>query len=211
MIAGAFIGPGTVTTCARAGASFGLALLWALVFSTVACLLLQEAAARLTVVTGSDSRRAPERASRAGAAGLALTVTVVGAMVLGCAAYEAGNVIGAVAGAGGALGLSAPWLALLIGLAAALLLAFGTLKAITRVFGGLVALMGVAFLITAVGLQPGLGQLLAGALMPSLPPGSAMVVLGLVGTTVVPYNLFLGSGLARANDLPTCASGSRCR
>ena len=43
IIAAAFIGPGTVTTAASAGAAFELRLLWALVFSTVACLVLQEA------------------------------------------------------------------------------------------------------------------------------------------------------------------------
>jgi Mn2+/Fe2+ NRAMP family transporter len=40
---------------------------------------------------------------------------------------------------------------------------------------------------------------LRGLLLPSLPEGSTLVVLGLVGTTVVPYNLFLGSGLARGH------------
>ncbi len=52
VIAAAFIGPGTVTTAASAGARFGPRLLWALSFSTLACLLLQEASARLTVVSG---------------------------------------------------------------------------------------------------------------------------------------------------------------
>ena len=39
VIAAAFIGPGTVTTAASAGTSFGYSLLWALAFSTLACLL----------------------------------------------------------------------------------------------------------------------------------------------------------------------------
>ena len=38
-------------------------------------------------------------------------------------------------------------------------------------------------------------------LVPRLPAGSGLLVLGLVGTTVVPYNLFLGSGLARGQQL----------
>jgi Mn2+/Fe2+ NRAMP family transporter len=38
-------------------------------------------------------------------------------------------------------------------------------------------------------------------LVPSLPAGAGLLVLGLVGTTVVPYNLFLGSGLARGQKL----------
>jgi len=54
VISAAFIGPGTVTTAASSGASYGTALLWALLFSTLACLLLQEAASRISIVTGKN-------------------------------------------------------------------------------------------------------------------------------------------------------------
>jgi Mn2+/Fe2+ NRAMP family transporter len=37
--------------------------------------------------------------------------------------------------------------------------------------------------------------------VPSIPAGGTVLVLGLVGTTVVPYNLFLGSALARESKL----------
>jgi Mn2+/Fe2+ NRAMP family transporter len=57
--------------------------------------------------------------------------------------------------------------------------------------------MGIAFLVTAVRLGPDLGELLKGLLVPRIPIGGTVLVLGLVGTTVVPYNLFLGSALAR--------------
>ena len=49
LVAAAFIGPGTVTACTTAGAGFGFALLWALVFATVAAMILQGMAARLGV------------------------------------------------------------------------------------------------------------------------------------------------------------------
>ena len=83
------------------------------------------------------------------------------------------------------------------GVAAALLLATGNTRWIARVAGALVAVMGVAFLVTAIRLGPDLGELLRGLLVPSIPVGGTILVLGLVGTTVVPYNLFLGSALAR--------------
>ncbi len=54
VIAAAFLGPGTVTTAARAGAAHRYELLWALVFATVACLVLQEASARLTIASGHN-------------------------------------------------------------------------------------------------------------------------------------------------------------
>jgi manganese transport protein len=94
-----------------------------------------------------------------------------------------------------------------IGVAAALLLWFGTVSAITRAFGVMVSVMGVAFLVTAALVGPAPGEILRAALVPALPAGSGLLAIGLVGTTVVPYNLFLGSGLARGQDLGTMRFG----
>jgi len=196
VISAAFIGPGTVTTCAKAGASFGTALIWALVFSTFACVVLQEAATRVTTATGNDLGRALRDRFR-GAAGHAVTALVLGAIVAGCAAYQAGNVLGAVAGA--QLLRQAPnllWVGA-IGLPAALLLAFAATETVAKVLGGVVALMGLIFVVTAGGMLPELAALARGALVPSVPSGSALLVLGMIGTTVVPYNLFLASALSR--------------
>ena len=51
LIAAAFIGPGTVTLCSIAGLDFGFALLWTLVLSVVATIVLQEMAARLGIIS----------------------------------------------------------------------------------------------------------------------------------------------------------------
>ena len=50
MVAAAFIGPGTVTTATLAGGNFGFTLLWAVAFSVIATLVLQEMTCRLGVV-----------------------------------------------------------------------------------------------------------------------------------------------------------------
>ena len=201
VIAAAFIGPGTVTTAASAGAGYGFALAWALVFSTAACLVLQEAAARLTVVSGRDLAGALRDSFR-GRAGRALVWTLAGGGILiGCAAYEAGNILGGAAGA--ALGVDWPtWaLTLLLGAGAAALLWIGAPEIVARLLALAVALMGVAFLVTAWSLGPDVGALLRGAFVPTTPGESGLLVLGLLGTTVVPYNLFLGSGIAAGEEL----------
>ncbi len=82
-----------------------------------------------------------------------------------------------------------------------LLLYFGNTKNIARALGVLVALMGVAFLVTAVLTKPSVAALIKGTLVPAHPEGSSLLVLGLVGTTVVPYNLFLGSAIAAGQTL----------
>ena len=53
LISASFIGPGTVSTATEAGASFGYALIWAIVFSIITTIFLQEMAARLGVVSGN--------------------------------------------------------------------------------------------------------------------------------------------------------------
>lgn len=201
VIAAAFIGPGTVTTAARAGSDFGLALAWALLFSAVACLVLQEASARLTVLTGSELGEAIRgRLAGSRRAGW-VPGLLAGGVALGCAAYEAGNLLGGVAGLRLAFDAPPALLTVLCSGLAAALLATGSTRFIARSLGLLVAVMGVAFLLTAVRLAPDAGALLAGLAIPRTPPGSTFLVLGLVGTTVVPYNLFLGSALARDRRL----------
>ncbi len=201
MIAAAFVGPGTVTTAASAGCRFGFALLWALLFSTVSCLVLQEASARLTLVSGLNLGEALRRQYTVGFQAAALLLLVLGAIVLGCAAYEAGNILGAVAGA--ALTTSLPPSILVVASVAVAggLLWFNSPRTVARLLSLLVAVMGAAFLLTALRLGPPSGPLLEGALLPSLPPGSGLLALGLVGTTVVPYNIFLGSGIAGGQSL----------
>jgi Mn2+/Fe2+ NRAMP family transporter len=201
VIAAAFIGPGTVTTAAASGAGHRYALLWALLFSSIACLVLQEASARITVVSGRNLGQALRERYRGGVAGAMILALVLGAVVLGCAAYEAGNILGGVAGARLGIDLSPHLLTLASGLVAGLLLWFGAPRTVARLLSVLVAVMGVAFLVTAWKLRPDLGELASGAFVPRLPEGSALLVLGLVGTTVVPYNLFLGSGLARGQTV----------
>jgi len=67
---------------------------------------------------------------------------------------------------------------------------------IAKVLGVVVFLMGIAFLTTALSLNPDWSEVAKGAVMPIIPnsSGAGLIVLGLIGTTVIPYDLFLGSG-----------------
>lgn len=196
LVTAAFIGPGTVTTCSLAGARYGFALLYALVFATVTTLLLQEMTGRLSLASGHDLGQALRSFPRRQAARWAYAVLTLSAITFGCAAYEAGNLTG------GALGLeiltSLPhrvWVAL-ISMAALLILGRKSYKLVERTLILLVFLMSIAFLATALLVRPSLSAV-AGGLVPSLPSGSLILVLALVGTTVVPYNLFLHSAAVK--------------
>ncbi|MDA8019212.1 MAG: divalent metal cation transporter [Thermoanaerobaculia bacterium] len=195
VLAAAFLGPGTITTASRAGASHGAALLWTLLLATLACFVLQDAAARLTIGSGMPLGAALRRRF-----GLRAAAVVALAVVIGCAAYEAGNILGGVAGARMVLDFGIVPLTVASSTLAFALLWVGRTGVVTTVLSALVATMGLAFLVTAVGLRPELGELLRGLAVPTMPAGAGLLLLGLVGTTVVPYNLFLGSGLAQERE-----------
>lgn len=201
ILSAAFIGPGTVTTAASAGAEFGYGIVWALTFSIVACIVLQEASARLTLTTGHNLGESIRNHFGDRPLGRVVTGTVVGSIILGCAAYEAGNILGAVEGFGLIFGVSPVWYTLLSGLAAGLLLWFGTTRVVAIVLGVVVAFMGLCFLTTAILLDPPILQLLQGGVIPQFPEGSGLLILALIGTTVVPYNLFLGSGVSEGQTV----------
>jgi Mn2+/Fe2+ NRAMP family transporter len=205
VIAAAFIGPGTVTTAARAGSDFRFALAWALLFSVFACLVLQEASGRITVLTGKELGEAIRGRFAGSGWGRSVPVLAAIGIILGCAAFEAGNLLGGVAGLRLIVDLSPAVLTSIAGGAAALLLATGNTKWIARVAGALVAVMGVAFLVTAVRLGPDIGELLRGLLVPRIPVGKleemrwglavAVIGGGVISLGVLVVGSALGGGL----------------
>ncbi|MCP3674406.1 MAG: divalent metal cation transporter [Gammaproteobacteria bacterium] len=200
LVTAAFIGPGTVITASLAGANFGFSLLWALLFSVVATIILQEMAARLGVVTqqglGENIRNTFQQPLLRA---VAITL-VVSAIVIGNGAYQSGNISGASLGLES---LMSPihifdlsiW-PLLIGIIAFSLLWRGDYKLIEKALIGLVGLMSLAFIITFIITKPNLGALFSGLLTLSIPTGATLTIIALIGTTVVPYNLFLHAASA---------------
>jgi NRAMP (natural resistance-associated macrophage protein)-like metal ion transporter len=197
VVAAAFIGPGTVTTATVAGSRYAFALLWALVFAVIATLVLQEMSARLGVVGGMGLGEAMRRRFSGGTARVLSAALVIAAILIGNAAYETGNLLGGALGLQELLGGSGRFWGPLMGLAAFFVLWTGRYRWVERVLVGMVAVMGVVFLTTAVATGPAAGRLLAGLWPSGLADRAAVLTaLGLVGTTVVPYNLFLHASAA---------------
>lgn len=201
VLSAAFIGPGTITTAASAGASYQFTLLWALLFSVMACIVLQEAAARLTLISGRNLGETIFQRFKDSIAGRGLAYLVLISIVMGCVAYEAGNILGAVAGAALLTDISTPILTLIVGGGCIALMWFASIRQIAQLLGIVVAVMGLCFLTTAILKKPSLADLFTGLAIPAMPGGSELLVIGLIGTTIVPYNLFLGSGLKHAQNL----------
>lgn len=192
LVAAAFIGPGTVTTCTKSGASAGYALLWAMLFSTIATIVFQEMAARLGIVTkkglGENIR---DRIANPVLKAIAVGIVIVAIFVGNCA-YETGNLTGGILGIQAVVpSLNAKVIVVVLSLLAILLLWSGNYKRIEKLLTGLVIVMSVVFLATAIASKPDWAAVLKGLFVPSLGENNLMTIVGLIGTTVVPYNLFL--------------------
>jgi Mn2+/Fe2+ NRAMP family transporter len=198
ILAAAFVGPGTVTTAAKSGAGFGTTLLWALVFSTLATILLQEAAARITLVSGKNLGEliALQYQRMPWVRGL-----VFGALAFGCAAYETGNLLGAMAGWDVLGGFQPELVLIFLASLSALLLWTGHTRLIALIMGLIVAVMGFTFLYVALHTPVDWGLALKHCFTPSISDSNSLLVIGLIGTTIVPYNLFLGSGIGKGQGL----------
>ncbi|MEX2350147.1 MAG: Nramp family divalent metal transporter [Flavobacteriaceae bacterium] len=205
LVAAAFIGPGTLTVCTLAGVQFGFTLLWAMGLSIVATLVLQEMAMRLGLVYGKGlAHTIKDQISNKIVKVLALML-ILSAIVVGNAAYEAGNISGGVLGVETfvsnatttMMGLQVNYLSLIVGGIAFILLYIGNYKIIERVLIVLVILMSLSFIITAWLTNPDFSEVLKGLFIPEIPEEGFLMILGLVGTTVVPYNLFLHAAIVK--------------
>lgn len=200
VISAAFIGPGTVTTAVTAGSLYGLDLLWTVVFATVACIILQEVSARITIASGLSLGQAVVK-KFGNKNGFWINVTIGVSVIIGCAAYEAGNILGGVSGLNLLFEGDGRIYTILITTFAVIILWSGRQQWISTLMTILVAMMGLSFLVLALHIDFSFSEIIASSAVPKIPVGSELITLGLVGTTIVPYNLFLGSGISKGQTV----------
>ena len=196
LIAAAFIGPGTVTLCTIAGASFGYSLIWAIVLSTFATIVLQEMSLRIGLVTRMNLAEVIRTSIKSVLLNRLIILLIISSIIIGNTAYEAGNITGASLGISAIINYeSINYIPVFIGLIAFVILYQGDYKILERSLVLLVIIMSVSFFITAIMTKPDITNLLNGIFKPKVNSSNLIVVLGLIGTTVVPYNIFLHSSL----------------
>lgn len=192
IITSAFIGPGTITTATLVGVKFQYALLWAVVFSGIALIVLMEMSSRIAIASHKnviDAAIALKPESR----GWRLFVQIFVGLAVGisCFAFQSGNEIGASAGLQDITGMPQWVSALIIGVIA-LIAALASNKVLETIMQVFVSVMGVLFLVTAIAVAPNLGQVVTG-LVPVVPEGGLMNTMALIGTTLIGMNLILHS------------------
>lgn len=196
LVTAAFIGPGTVTTASLAGANHGFALLWVIVLAILATMILQSMAARLGLVTRKGLGQTIMEANSYPGWRLGVGCLVLLAIGLGNSAYQAGNLTGAGLGLEILTGQkSAAW-PIVIGVVSGLILLLGRYQRIERALILLVGAMSLGFVLTALLTRPNPVNVVAG-LWPHVPTSAWLTLPALVGTTLVPYNLFLHASMVQ--------------
>lgn len=215
LIVGSFIGPGTVTSSTKAGADYGFQLFWCIIFSVIAVIVMQGMAARLGIVTqmGLAENLVKDFEDRPVLRNLLCGLVAV-AITIGGFAYMSGDLTGTAIGISALTGISTRIIAPVWGLCILLLLSFAgdALKYLEKLLGACVIIMAVVFLVTMFVVKPDLSSLLAGC-VPNIPKGGLMTCLSLIGTTVVPYNMFLHAASAKrtwhsTDELLLCRFGT---
>ena len=191
LVAAAFIGPGTVTTASIAGANFGFVLMWALLLSIIVTFVLQEMSSRLGIVSGLGLSEALRSSINNHFLKAFLMILIVSALGIGNAAFEVGNITGAAIGLSQISSLSISSSVLIVGILVLILLGTRIFKVLEQILTVLVVIMSLLFLLTMITIEIDYSKLLRGLFIPTVTASSLLTIMALIGTTVVPYNLFL--------------------
>ena len=177
--------PGGILTYSQAGAQFGYKLLWTLIPTTIALIVVQEMAARMGAVTGkglSDLIREE----------FGLRATFFTMLVLGIADF--GNIVAEFAGLASGMGIFGVSKYIVVPLGAALvwtLIVRGRYRPVERILI-FASLVYFAYPISAFLAKPNWDEALKQTFLPTLSadPAYLTVIVGLIGTTITPWMQF---------------------
>lgn len=190
-----FIDPGNWASNLAAGAEYGYLLLWMVTLSTIMLILLQHNAAHLGIVTGlclseATTKYLPRWLAR----------PLLASAVLAAVATSLAEILG------GAIALqllfNLPlWLgSILMAALCSWLLRSNSYSKLEKIIIGFVSLIGLSFLAELVMVPLDWGAAAKGWVTPSLPHGSLLVVMSVLGAVVMPHNLFLHSEVIQSRQ-----------
>ena len=203
IITSAFIGPGTVTLCILSGIEYGYSLIWCVIFSILATCYLQEISSRLGIISRKGLSEILIDIDNKLFRNVAILFIFL-SLFIGNIAYEAGNISGTSMGLETFIGnytynflnIDVNFIPVFIGIILLLIVGNGNYKIFEKFLVFLVSMMSLTFIFLAIISKPNLSDLLNG-LVPSVNDQNFVYVIGLIGTTVVPYNLFLHSYVSK--------------
>jgi NRAMP (natural resistance-associated macrophage protein)-like metal ion transporter len=177
--------PGGILTYSQAGAKFGYALLWTLIPTTIALIIVQEMAARMGAVTGkglSDLIREE----------FGLRATFFTMLILGMADF--GNIMSEFAGVASGMGLFGVSKYIAVPIAAAVvwvMVVKNSYKPVERILI-VFSMLYFAYVVSAFLAHPDWKAAVHNTVVPTVTRSSEylVMVIGLIGTTITPWMQF---------------------
>lgn len=190
-----FIDPGNWASNFAAGSDFGYTLLWVVTLSTVMLIVLQHNVAHLGIVTGlclseAATRYAPRWVAR----------PVLGSAVLASISTSLAEILGGAIALQMLAGIPVVWGALLTSALAAVLLFTNSYKRIERAIIGFVSVIGLSFLYELFLVDIDWPLAARSWVVPSIPEGSLLIIMSVLGAVVMPHNLFLHSEVVQSRE-----------
>ena len=190
-----FIDPGNWASNFAAGSDFGYTLLWVVTLSTVMLIVLQHNVAHLGIVTGlclseAATRYAPRWVAR----------PVLVSAVLASISTSLAEILGGAIALQMLAGIPIVWGALLTSALAAVLLFTNSYKRIERAIIGFVSVIGLSFLYELFLVDIDWPLAARSWVVPSIPEGSLLIIMSVLGAVVMPHNLFLHSEVVQSRE-----------
>jgi manganese transport protein len=193
-----YMDPGNWATDLAGGSQFGYTLLWVLVMSNIMALLLQSLSARLGIVRGKDLAQCNRETYPKG-----INFILYLLAEIAIAACDLAEILGMAIGLQLLFGMDLLWGVLISLLDTILLLWLQRLgmRKMELFIVGLIAIIGMCFLVEMFLAKPDVGAIAKG-LIPSIPNQQALYIgIGIIGATVMPHNLYLHSALVQTRKI----------
>ena len=190
-----FIDPGNWASNFAAGSDYGYALLWIVTLSTVMLIILQHNVAHLGIVTGlclseAATRYTPRWVSR----------PVLATAVLASISTSLAEILGGAIALQMLFGIPVVWGAVLTTALVVIMLFTNSYKRIERAIIAFVSVIGLSFLYELFLVDIDWGLAARSWVVPSIPEGSMLIIMSVLGAVVMPHNLFLHSEVVQSHE-----------
>ena len=198
-----FIDPGNWASNFAAGSEFGYALLWVVTLSTVMLIVLQHNVAHLGIVTGlclseAATQYCPKWIAR----------SVLGSAVLASISTSLAEILGGAIALQMLLDIPIVWGSILTTLFVVIMLFSNSYKKIERAIIAFVSVIGLSFLYELFLVDIDWPVAARAWVVPSIPQGSMLIIMSVLGAVVMPHNLFLHSEVIQSHEYNKQDEGS---
>lgn len=190
-----FIDPGNWASNFAAGSEFGYALLWVVTLSTIMLIILQHNVAHLGIVTGLCLSEAATKYTPAW-----VSKPILATAVLASISTSLAEILGGAIALQMLFGIPIPWGSVLTTVFVLLMLFTNSYKKIERAIIAFVSIIGLSFIYELFLVKIDWPLAAASWVTPSLPQGSMLIVMSVLGAVVMPHNLFLHSEVIQSHE-----------